>query len=303
MTAEIRNLRLRGFTSDELDRNANQKHEIYLDFDNKTLRITDGVTRGGFSLLRDDLSNLKSTALNKSINAGTGTITAAGFTGPLTGNVTGNLTGNASTVTNGLYSTGSYNNPTWLTGIAASKITGAVTSANSLSTSRNINGVAFNGSSDISLSTLVNGLNSVSLDSGGTTTFPYGLAIGLEPNTSSPRISAPTGSALFLAAGNDYNGPNGRVTLASATISIDFDGDNAGPWIFTPDGTLTAPGDITTSGDITTTMSVAAQTITTTNDVTVGANVNISTKPTLKTHATNRGYVDKKAVAMAVALG
>jgi archaellum component FlaG (FlaF/FlaG flagellin family) len=35
----------------------------------------------------------------------------------------------------------------------------------------------------------------------------------------------------------------------------------------------------------------------------VTGNITAPANPTLKTHATNRGYVDKKAVAMAVALG
>lgn len=37
----------------------------------------------------------------------------------------GNLTGNADTVTNGVYTTGSYADPTWITSLAYSKITGA----------------------------------------------------------------------------------------------------------------------------------------------------------------------------------
>ena len=36
-------------------------------------------------------------------------------------------TGNAGSVTNGLYSTGSYNDPSWLTGLAGSKVTGNIT--------------------------------------------------------------------------------------------------------------------------------------------------------------------------------
>jgi hypothetical protein len=301
MTAEIRNLRLRGFTSDELDRNANQKHEIYLDFDNKTLRITDGVTRGGFSLLRTDLSNLKSTALNKNINVGTGTITAAGFTGPLTGNVTGNLTGNAGTVTNGLYSTGSYNNPTWLTGIAASKITGAVTSANSLSTSRNINGVAFNGSADISINTLVNSGKTVTLNSDGSVTLADGSQIDI--NGGYTRLKNTTQTGAQIGSPDDQN----YVQTDNTGVTIQVNSDSLGSltqqnWVFDTTGNLTAPGNIVTTGNISSN-AVTSSSVTTTNDVTVGANVNISTKPTLKTHATNRGYVDKKAVAMAVALG
>jgi len=44
-------------------------------------------------------------------------------TGTVTGTFSGNLTGNASTVTNGVYTSGSYSNPSWLTSLDASKIT------------------------------------------------------------------------------------------------------------------------------------------------------------------------------------
>ncbi len=64
--------------------------------------------------------------------------------------LTNSITGNAATVTNGLYSTGSYNNPTWLTALAGSKITGNITgSAGSLTTARTIWGQSFNGTSNI----------------------------------------------------------------------------------------------------------------------------------------------------------
>lgn len=44
----------------------------------------------------------------------------------------GNLTGNADTVTNGVYTTGSYADPTWITSLAYSKITGAPSVTTSL---------------------------------------------------------------------------------------------------------------------------------------------------------------------------
>jgi hypothetical protein len=50
-------------------------------------------------------------------------------TGNLTGNVTGNVSGNAVTVTDGVYTTGSYNDPSWITGIAGSKIIGEISGA------------------------------------------------------------------------------------------------------------------------------------------------------------------------------
>ena len=52
-----------------------------------------------------------------------GSVTAASFHGPLTGNVTGN----ADTVTNGVYTNGSYANPSWITSLAYSKLTGTPT--------------------------------------------------------------------------------------------------------------------------------------------------------------------------------
>ena len=53
----------------------------------------------------------------------TGKVTATEFSGPLTGTVTGNLYGNANTVTNGVYTSGSYANPSWITSLSYSKLT------------------------------------------------------------------------------------------------------------------------------------------------------------------------------------
>ena len=52
----------------------------------------------------------------------------AGFT------LTSSITGNAGTVTNGVYTSGSYSNPSWITSLAGSKISGAVASATDSST-------------------------------------------------------------------------------------------------------------------------------------------------------------------------
>lgn len=56
----------------------------------------------------------------------TGNQTIAG-TKTFSSAIVGDITGNAGTVTNGLYSTGSYANPAWLTSLAWSKITGTPT--------------------------------------------------------------------------------------------------------------------------------------------------------------------------------
>ena len=58
--------------------------------------------------------NTAQTLTNKTI---TGT-----FSGNITGNVTGDVSGNAGTVTNGVYTTGSYADPAWITSLAKSKV-------------------------------------------------------------------------------------------------------------------------------------------------------------------------------------
>lgn len=63
-------------------------------------------------------------ARDASGNFSAGTITAA-----LTGNVTGNVSGNAGTVTNGVYTSGSYSDPSWITALAATKLSGTIADA------------------------------------------------------------------------------------------------------------------------------------------------------------------------------
>jgi hypothetical protein len=53
-----------------------------------------------------------------------------------------NVSGNAATVTNGLYSTGSYSNPTWLTSISGGIVSGAVASATLAASATNVAGGA-----------------------------------------------------------------------------------------------------------------------------------------------------------------
>lgn len=55
----------------------------------------------------------------------------------VTNTITGSITGNAGTVTNGVYTTGSYADPTWLTSLAYSKLTGAPTNVSSFNNDAN----------------------------------------------------------------------------------------------------------------------------------------------------------------------
>ena len=55
----------------------------------------------------------------------------------VTNAITGSITGNAATVTNGVYTTGTYADPTWLTSIAGTKITGFVANATNATNATN----------------------------------------------------------------------------------------------------------------------------------------------------------------------
>lgn len=97
--------------------------------------------------------------------------------------ITSALNGNAATVTDGVYTTGSYSNPSWITALAGSKITGNISgnagTATALATARTINGVSFDGTANITVtaaagtltgSTLASGVTASSLTSVGTLT-------------------------------------------------------------------------------------------------------------------------------------
>ena len=160
------------------------------------------------------------------------------FTGSLTGNVVGNVTGyltgdisgNAATVTNGLYTTGSYSNPSWLTALSASKLTsGTIPSAtlgnsslyigttavalNRASASLNLTGVSIDGNAG----TVTNGLYST-----GTYTNPSWLS-SLAGSKITGNISGNAGTATKLAsavtiAGNSFDGSS-NITIAASNLS------------------------------------------------------------------------------------
>jgi len=144
------------------------------------------------------------------------------------------ISGNAATVTNGVYTTGSYANPSWITSLAGSKITGDIAgnagSATRLATARNINGVAFDGTAAIS----VNLNNSVTFNNTGTgstsgSTFNGGTGLTVSYNT----IGAPstTGANASGTWGISISGNAATVTNGvynnGGTYGINISGNAA----------------------------------------------------------------------------
>ena len=304
----VRALRLERYDAVSLERQAFLNGEIFYDGSNNTLRLFDGKTAGGRSLATQNWTTTNFASLaavttnNATINSAialkapiasptfTGTVTGT-FSGNITGAVTGNVTGNADTATK-------------------------------LAATKNINNVAFDGSTNITLSTLVNGSNTITLGSNGTTTFPTNISINYSGgNVQFPRIIADSGKA-FSVQGQGASGSaalawtvdpdaagqyaqigvtkNGGDNLAKVILTAQSDSSDAETakiWKFDEAGVMTAPGNITT-----TTGTVTASAATITTAVTVGTNVNISTVPTLPQHATNKKYVDARALAMSIAM-
>jgi hypothetical protein len=144
------------------------------------------------------------------------------------------ISGNAGTVTNGVYTNATYANPAFITSLAGSKITGDIGgnagSATQLATSRNINGVPFNGSAAISVN-LNNGVtfNNAGTGSGSGASFTGGSAVTVSYNT----IGAPstsgvgaTGSWGISISGNAATVTNG-VYNNGGTYGINITGNAA----------------------------------------------------------------------------
>jgi len=97
--------------------------------DGTTIGISSGiisVTQSGITAPAAALTGttLASNVVSSSLTS-VGTLANLTVTNPISGSVTGN----AGSVTNGVYTTVSYANPTWITSLAGSKITGLATSA------------------------------------------------------------------------------------------------------------------------------------------------------------------------------
>lgn len=113
---------------------------------------------------------------------------ASGFYGNLTGDVTGNVSGNAGTVTNGVYTTGAYADPSWITSLAGSKITG------------NISGNAAN----------VTGTVAVANGGTGQTSYTNGqLLIGNTTGNTLTKATLTAGSGISITNGA------GSITIAA----------------------------------------------------------------------------------------
>jgi uncharacterized small protein (DUF1192 family) len=182
-----------------------------------------------------------------------------------------NISGNAATVTNGVYTSGSYSNPSWITALSGSKVTGDIAgnsgTATRLITARAINGVNFDGTAgiNINLNTSLTFNNSGSGATSGSA-FNGGSAMTISynsvgaPSTTGTNASGTwgisiNGNAATVTNGVYNNGGTYGINITgsagyassagSAATATNLDGG------YVSATTITASGDITSSGNVT----------------------------------------------------
>ena len=172
------------------------------------------------------------------------------------------ITGNASTVTDGVYTTGSYSDPAWLTSLAGSKISGNISgnagTATKLATSRKINGVEFDGSAAIDINTN----KSLTFSNGGSgaasgTTFDGGTDRTISYNSIGAPKADGTGASGSWAI--DITGSAGSASSAGSAgklVTTNFTFEQSGSDLLIKYGEttilkITSAGAIVTKDDIT----------------------------------------------------
>ena len=190
----------------------NGANDGYLYVDSGNLALGTTATNIKFFTGGTLASNVRATITAQGLTV-VSTVTSAGFYGPLTGavtgDVTGNVSGNAGTVTNGVYSNQTYNNPVWLATLSGGKITGYVASATTV-----VNGVYTTDVGSVSNTMLAGGITNNKLSS---STITLNVSNGITVSQASPSLGGSTtigfNTATLVAT---------AVTATSAAYAYSF---------------------------------------------------------------------------------
>lgn len=312
-----RSLRLDPRSSEYLERARGKPGEIFFDKSSNTVRCYDGIAIGGFELARSDLSNISAENLaeltgNLDLVSTLNVYNDPSWIASLSGSkITGRINsvvyvGDAGVVTNNMLTSSTVrfgnttvalgensNTITGLSSVTATTFNGAVsgnaTTATRLRTPRKINGVDFDGTQDIVISSDGEVIISVNAnDITGTvlsSTVVSSSLTSVGTLTSLNVAGAVISSSNISATGNVTAGNNitaaGSVTSSNAVVNNSVTvGNNA-----TINNNVTVGGAVTATGNITTSSFMVS-----------------SKTPVNKTHLTNKKYVDTRSISMSVAL-
>ena len=250
MSKSVHSVKLIPYDSVDLDRLSYTSGDLVYDATNGTIRLMDGVTQGGTKIASQTWTTtvLSAYVTNSNLNTAlAGYATTSSLSAYAT---TSSLSAYATTASLSTYAT------------TASLSTAAVNSAGKLTTSRTINSVGFDGSANITVSTLVNGANTITLNSSGNLVIPGASGGGLISSTGYNYAS--TIGSLIIDGDQvalDYRGNNNLFVdefgIEFYTNTTGTSGFNASIpannyWAFSPNGTSTFPGNIiTTAGTVT----------------------------------------------------
>lgn len=218
-TLPERSFRLYGRPSNVLDAITGEPGEFFFDTTANSLRIYDGDAFGGE--LMANRTWVENNAVVASVQNGvytTGSYSDPTWITSLSGSkISGNISGNAGTVTNGVYTTGSYSDPSWITTLSATKIVGTVASAATVP-----NAVFITDTGTVTNTMLAGGITADKLVTNSLTLGSSSLTLGSTTTSL---------SGLTSVSSSSFNGPlTGNASTATAlqnarTINgVSFDG-------------------------------------------------------------------------------
>lgn len=309
MTLPVRSLRLQRYNSVQLDRMSYEDGEVFYDDVAGALRLMDGKNPGGKKIASQDWATGQLTtnlanyatltytttqlALKAPINNPTFTGTVGGITATMVGlgNVTNEskstmfasptFTGTVNGITSTMVGLGNVTNESKSTMFSSPSFTGTVSGV-----SQAMVGLG-NVTNESKVTMFTDPTFTGTVTAGNTSLTTLGTSGLATLNSLSVTTSASVTGTLGVTGVTTLAGLNATTGSFSSTLGVT--------------GTITTPAQVS-AGTATVTNNVQAGSATVTNDVTVGDNVNISTLPTQIQHATNKQYVDTRALAMAIAM-
>ncbi len=181
---------------------------------NNSITVTAGTGLSGGGLVALGGSTTLTNAGVTSIAGTANQITASAATGAVTlslpATINVNTSGNAATVTNGVYTTGSYSDPTWITSISGSIVSGTVASATTATNANNVATTAVTTNATfypLFVASSANGNQAVDLDASG---------YGYNPSTNTLTLGAAGTATGNLSLGNG-TGANYTTIQAGAS--------------------------------------------------------------------------------------
>jgi hypothetical protein len=163
-----------------------------------------------------------------------------GGTKTFSSTITGSISGNAGTVTNGVYTSGSYADPSWITSLAGSKVSGNIAgnagTATALATGRTISSTgdvaytsaSFDGTSNVTGTATLATVNSNVGSFGSSTAIPV-VTVNAKGLVTAVSTAAVAGGQYFGSASVKAIAYNSQTIGENVTVTTGNNGLSAGP--------------------------------------------------------------------------